>query len=1174
MTGSNRSTRVRLRLFPSSNPKFISEPILPYTIPEATQSAPDLTSPTLDSHPNNDRRPWDWLNSNSTLPLPLPPPPPPSPPPLPPLCPISPLTLHLHSTPSNSTIQSSSTSTPSKLTPQSPRSTRLERRFQALLELCDTEAGYLRDLRILVHGYLAILDRAPFVSSDDKIVVRRNVDQVLELAERFSRRISLAVGSKLELWRTPGSARDEFEVDKLIERLAKAFISESPIFIVYEDFCARHTEAADIIRDLEASPEWIALLQQSRSAETSPAPSGQPSSSTSLAPSIPQITFQTSLASLGMIPSVPSHSRLRLQDFAIKPIQRIMRYPLLLASLLKYMDGDSNPAEVRARDKVYQALGAMKEVASGVDDAKSSREVELKTELIASRMELHSSYRAAFVSLLGQIQLVGSLHVLYHGPVLDPSEAFKIKYHGIFLYQTHLVIVKVKRTTVYEPRHWFPIRYFELVDIPECSGRLKYRHHTFDFGATWEPEKKLWMDKLKVVKDEVENMRAIHLQSDLPLNDDSIVSSINLDESSSSTASTPPASAPPDPKLPSAASGPYSPDLTEDALMLNEKEDSPEDSPAVTPHSAAHSLSSAHLQQSRVSQRLSRNVNTLLGRTPEVAQAAIDLKLTEVFSDLLLAARMQGQREQELSDLTSRQRTLSGPGTNKRHSQYLPTAPGTAHSFSRAADRKMKRMSYMGPSTRTFIDPFAFKPFVEPAAELPPLPHETVLASPVSVKSSSSSLRRAKTGPPTERPTSIHDLWRLNRASTTTPTSRSRPPSTVLQPSPTRLLIEPLREKTTTTTRTSRSGSCEDGGSSSGMSAVEARVEEPVRNAGFLFSSPEPSSGHSSATTMQESVEDRGGSGRMRLKSECSLRARAHAHGYGHGTGSGSASATSRPAPVVDALKEKPEEQPPPQTLSPASLTLTSALDGNVDLTLSPTSAGLAEGAIAPASTSRFTATRKISRSATYSLPKGPPWSKLMSRKNSRFNDVSDEPSTKPTLDLSITGVEGRSGLSGILSNPSSTSPTTTSTNKRPNSIGWSLPMPGFLRSKSSGHAQHRSSIASLFSNHNNNNNHNTTTTTTTTTTTNNSPPRSRASAFGINRPHTPEIVTEPEVESANHRMRNASNGSRMGGLRSFLRMTPLTNSEIGHHHHQSKVVGTGESPESVDPSRFVKSYL
>lgn len=67
-----------------------------------------------------------------------------------------------------------------------------------------------------------------------------------------------------------------------------------------------------------------------------------------------------------------------------------MRYPLLLASLLKYMQGETNPGEARARDKVYQALWAMKEVASGVDEAKSSREIELKTDLIASRMELHS----------------------------------------------------------------------------------------------------------------------------------------------------------------------------------------------------------------------------------------------------------------------------------------------------------------------------------------------------------------------------------------------------------------------------------------------------------------------------------------------------------------------------------------------------------------------------------------------------------------------------------------------------------------------------------------------------------------------------------------------------------------------------------------------------------------
>lgn len=186
-------------------------------------------------------------------------------------------------------------------------------------------------------------------------------------------------------------------------------------------------------------------------------------------------------------------SRLKLQDFAVKPVQRVMRYPMVLTNLLKYMGGERSAQEAKAREKVFQAVLAMKQVAENVDEAKRLREVEIKTEVIAHRMELHSvrldvlsmtdradapllqSYRSAFISLLGQIQLVGSLHVLYHGPTLDPTEAFKIKYHGIFLYEQHLVIVKVKRASIYEPRHWFPIRYFDVLDISDGSGAHRCR---------------------------------------------------------------------------------------------------------------------------------------------------------------------------------------------------------------------------------------------------------------------------------------------------------------------------------------------------------------------------------------------------------------------------------------------------------------------------------------------------------------------------------------------------------------------------------------------------------------------------------------------------------------------------------------------------------------------------
>lgn len=442
---------------------------------------------------------------------------------------------------------------------------------------------------------------------------------------------------------------------------------------------------------------------------------------------------------------------------------------MLLNGLLTQMDDENPQGKNRAKDRVQQALWAMKQVAEGVDQAKSLREIELKTELIASRMELHSSYRAAFVCLLGQIKLVGSLHILYHGPNLDPSEAFKIKYHGIFLYQTHLVVVKVKRATVYEPRHWFPIRYFELIDIPDSSGlmphsfSLKYRQHTFEFGATCELEKKCWMDKLKELKQEIDHLRSIQIMSAIPMSDDSIVSSIDLiDDSNLSSNDRLPRNRSPIDEEPSPTDHELSP---------------------TTPATAATTGT-----QSRVSQRLSRNVNTLLGRTAEVAQAAIDLKLTEIFSDVLLCARLQDGG----LDSSARSRTLSATGSSsvKRSSQVASMSGRIInhhHSLGGGGggvttDRKVKMMSYMEPNRLREI-------------VVPPLPLPLPIAVDSSpemscshASSSISSLRRARSGPvlvsrSTSRPDSDDRRSRSMTTTTTTtttntgPSNRSRNPS-------------------------------------------------------------------------------------------------------------------------------------------------------------------------------------------------------------------------------------------------------------------------------------------------------------------------------------------------------------------------------------------------------------
>ncbi|POW15007.1 hypothetical protein PSTT_02583 [Puccinia striiformis] len=578
----------------------------------------------------------------------------------------------------------------------------LQRRLRALIEIIETEDGYLKDLKRLDNFYLnRIINESSTLKTKDKQIIRRNIAQLIELAERFNRRISIAIGKNYnELLRLE---EDEAELDRIIERLAKAFISESPIFTIYEEYCARHTEAADLIRAFQATTEWNSLTS--------------PNDFT---------TTTTLVESSSSGPSEPS--RLNFSDYIIKPIQRIMRYPMLLNGLLNQLTSTNQvqlpSTRSRAIERVQQALWAMKQVAEGVDQAKSLREIELKTELIASRMELHSSYRAAFVCLLGQIKLVGSLHILYHGPNLDQSEAFKIKYHGIFLYQTHLVIVKVKRATVYEPRHWFPIRYFDLIDISDNSSlmpysfSLKYRQHTFEFGATCEPEKRCWINKLRDLKAEIDQLRSIQIMSAIPLSDDSIVSSINLTENVTTTPTTTTTTNTTTTMMTTVVEGtspsPIEPQPQEEQLVMD-------------------------TMPTRVSQRLSRNVNTLLGRTAEVAQAAIDLKLTEIFSEVLIMARSHDNHSHHqlgTGGESSRTRTLSATGTisGKRNSNYHQV-----HTFSR------KRMSCLEPSTIGRLKELPPPPI--PDQDLNTTSIDSSNSSSTPTTASTSSLRRARSGP-------------------------------------------------------------------------------------------------------------------------------------------------------------------------------------------------------------------------------------------------------------------------------------------------------------------------------------------------------------------------------------------------------------------------------------------
>jgi hypothetical protein len=191
--------------------------------------------------------------------------------------------------------------------------------------------------------------------------------------------------------------------------------------------------------------------------------------------------------------------RLRLQftDYLIKPVQRICKYPLLLAALT-YERRPQVPTEADA--VVMDAKQAMMNVAALVDNANLSHLQLQQTSRIGTRLSAPAAV-LTFIRALSTCVLAGSLDVV-HAPSL------KAKYLAAFLYDGgFLALAKVNRGPRYELRYWFSLEGFELNDannddrmplaLLPYSFRLCNQSHEFEIAASCHREKQVWIDALR-----------------------------------------------------------------------------------------------------------------------------------------------------------------------------------------------------------------------------------------------------------------------------------------------------------------------------------------------------------------------------------------------------------------------------------------------------------------------------------------------------------------------------------------------------------------------------------------------------------------------------------------------------------------------------------------------------
>jgi hypothetical protein len=288
------------------------------------------------------------------------------------------------------------------------------------------------------------------------------------------------------------------------------FLCKAATFNVYEEFCAEHLGALEIVKSLRRKRpfEWDAferhctqlvaanlVFPDGSSQERDSAAEKEedtdlekcPDANTDAQDEEPLQCQQlptTSLENNSPFPWRLSHSsqdlmhaavtsskdtkkenvverdpRLRLQfeDYLIKPVQRICKYPLLLGTLTQ----NRRPQALNGADAiVIDAKQAMMDAAALVDNANLSHFQLQQTSRISARLSAPAVV-LAFIRSLSPCTLAGSLDVVR-------APALKAKYLAAFLYEGgFLALAKVNRGPRYELRYWFSLEGFEVSDTAD-----------------------------------------------------------------------------------------------------------------------------------------------------------------------------------------------------------------------------------------------------------------------------------------------------------------------------------------------------------------------------------------------------------------------------------------------------------------------------------------------------------------------------------------------------------------------------------------------------------------------------------------------------------------------------------------------------------------------------------
>ncbi|KAI6374370.1 hypothetical protein MCOR25_003159 [Pyricularia grisea] len=327
----------------------------------------------------------------------------------------------------------------------------LQRR-RILDELISTEEGYIADVRFLMNVYVTILASLPTQSPGLRSSINRNMTEIVQLHEELLEELRLAIpDSEYVQYETstsqpPKSARrghyrwrslDSVPEDKsdgmawlraipgviadpqVAAEVARIFISKMNSFFIYEEYGAKYElMIKDIAEARRTMTDWEKY----------------------------QKGLETLAASLGPEKSHRESSKksLTVSDLLVKPIQRVCKYPLLFAELLKYTPVvDCPQSHMMVEDALLRLREATAEINRATDDPKIKctlqRTWNLQDRLVFADQILDAASKNRIRSF-GHIHLCGALHVCW-----QTKDSVSGQYLICLLYRDWLCIASASR---------------------------------------------------------------------------------------------------------------------------------------------------------------------------------------------------------------------------------------------------------------------------------------------------------------------------------------------------------------------------------------------------------------------------------------------------------------------------------------------------------------------------------------------------------------------------------------------------------------------------------------------------------------------------------------------------------------------------------------------------------